>query len=341
MSARPRGIVVGLGVMGGYHLRVLRQHPDAELVALVDPAHERREAASDGSALPTFESLDQALSEVEADFACIAAPARFLPQLALEALRADLAVLVEKPMGVVEEDAARVVTEAAERNLLLAAGLVERCNPAVIALRAKLEAGEGGRIYQVHARRLSPYPGRESPTGVALDLATHDVDVIRFVCDSEVQRVYAETAEREPRGREDLLSASLRLDSGTTGVLEVNWLTPTKVRQLSVTCEAGMFVVDYLTQDLTYFAHPRTDIEWDTLRMMRGTGEGDMVRYGIARREPLVVQWDRFLAALRSEGVPAATGADGLAALSIGRAIQRSGAEHAPVAPSYRQVLST
>ena len=338
MTRAARGILVGLGVMGGYHLRVLREHPEADLVAVVDPVHERRERHGATNGLPAFESVAEAVAAVDADFACIAAPARWLPELATEALQADLAVLCEKPMGVDEDEAAKVVEEAEARGLLLAADLVERCNPAVMALHAKLQAGDGGRVYQVHARRLSPYPGRESPTGVALDLATHDVDVVRFLTDSEVSRVYAETAEREPRGREDLLSASLRLDSGTTGVLEVNWLTPTKVRQLSVTCETGMFVVDYLTQDLTYFQHPQADNEWDTLRMMRGTGEGDMVRYGIARREPLRVQWDRFLAALRGEGAPAATGRDGLAALSIARAIQRSGEEHLPVAPAYRQV---
>jgi UDP-N-acetylglucosamine 3-dehydrogenase len=174
--------------------------------------------------------------------------------------------------------------------------------------------------------------------GVALDLATDDLDVIRFTSASEIDRVYAETAGRDDDGREDLVSATLRLDSGATGIVEVNWLAATKVRQLSVTCERGMFIVDYLTQDLTFDQQPRSDIEWDTLRMMRGTGVGDMVRYGIARREPLVVQWGRFLAALAGDGPPAATGEDGAAALSIALAVKRSGVDHAGVVPDYRQV---
>jgi UDP-N-acetylglucosamine 3-dehydrogenase len=174
--------------------------------------------------------------------------------------------------------------------------------------------------------------------GVALDLATDDLDVIRFTSASEIDRVYAETAGRDDDGREDLVSATLRLDSGATGIVEVNWLAATKVRQLSVTCERGMFIVDYLTQDLTFDQQPRSDIEWDTLRMMRGTGVGDMVRYGIAHREPPVVQWDRFLAALAGDGPPAATGEDGAAALSIALAVKRSGVDHAGVVPDYRQV---
>ena len=214
------------------------------------------------------------------------------------------------------DEAAALAEEASSAGLLLAVGLVERCNPAVEALRMLLDEGIAGDVFQVHARRLSPFPGRQSPVGVALDLAAHDLDVIRYLTGSEVKRVYAETMSRTG-GREDLLSASLRLSSGATGMLEVNWLTPTKVRQLWVTCESGLFVVDYLTQDLAYYQHPASDIEWDILRRVRGTGEGDMLRYGVARREPLVIESDRFFAALAGEGQPAAVAADGIAALAI------------------------
>jgi UDP-N-acetylglucosamine 3-dehydrogenase len=332
----PRGIVVGLGRMGSYHLRVLREL--AEVVAVVDPSADRRAAVPEG--IPAFAELPEALRATEADFACVATPAGALVDAARGALEAGLAVLVEKPMATEEAPARALVAEARDRDLMLAVGLVERCNPAVEALRAMLAEETAGRIYQAHARRLSPYPGRESPVGVALDLATHDLDVIRFVTGAEVDRVYAETAGRTGESRDDLVSATLRLDSGTTGIVEVNWLTPTKIRQLAVTCEGGMFVVDYITQDLTFHQHPRVDIEWDILRMVRGTGEGDTLRYGIARREPLVVQWERFLAALAGEGQPAATGADGLAALSLAKAVQRSGEEHTAVRPAYRQVVS-
>ena len=335
-----RVILVGAGVMGSYHLRVLQAHPGIALAAVVDANLDQARAATRGMQTPCFPALADALDEVEADAACIATPAHTLAALAHEALAAGLAVLVEKPMATSEADAQALVEDARERGRLLAVGLVERCNPAVVALQAKLADGAAGRVYQVHARRLSPFPARESPTGVALDLATHDLDVVRFLLDSEVVRVYAETAERTPHGAEDLLSASLRLESGVTGVLEVNWLTPTKVRELSVTTEAGLFVVNYITQDLAYYQHPVADNEWDPLRTLRGPGEGDMIRYGIARREPLAVQWDRFAAAVRGEGAPAADGSDGLAALSLARAIQQSGREHRPVVPGYRAVAA-
>jgi UDP-N-acetylglucosamine 3-dehydrogenase len=320
--------------MGSYHLRVLRAHPGVELAAIVDPAPEKRGAAP--ADVLFFVGLTDAVSAVEAEFACLAAPANRLPELTHEALSAGLAMMVEKPMAIDEEHTDAVVADAEQRGLLLAVGLVERCNPAVMALTLMLEDDTTGSVYQVHNRRLSPHPGGGAPTGVALDLTNHDIDVVRFITDDEIERVYAETLERDGNGREDLVSAALRLTSGGTGILEVNWLTPAKVRQLADMTESGLFVVDYLTEELSYYQIPSSDIEWDTLRMMRSTGEWYMRRYGIARREPLLVQSDRFLGALADDGEPAASGHDGVATLSAARAIRRSGAEHAPIVPSYR-----
>ena len=150
----------------------------------------------------------------------------------------------------------------------------------------------------MHARRLSPFPNRMSMHGVALDLATHDIDVMRYLSGDEVARVFAETARAARRARGPAVR-DLRFDDGTTGLLETNWVTPTKVRQLSVTGEHGMFVLDYLTQDLFFYAHPTTGNEWDALAGMRGGGEGDMMRYALQRREPLRVEWEAFLAAVR------------------------------------------
>jgi predicted dehydrogenase len=130
------------------------------------------------------------------------------------------------------------------------------------------------------------------------------------------------------------------MENGTTGLLEVNWLTPVKVREITVTGEGGTFMLNYLTQELYHYSHPTKATSWDTLANMRGAGEGDMVRYALARREPLLVQWEAFLEALAGNGAPLASGHDGYAALSTARAIQRSGAEHQPVVPRYREVLA-
>lgn len=332
-----RALVAGLGVMGSIHLRVLGQLEGVEVVAAVDPSEERRGAArAQRPGLATFADLEEAIEQTRPDFACLAAPATQLPRLATTALATGTPILVEKPLAPSEEEACAMLEEAERRGLLLAVGHVERCNPAVVELKRRLDAGQAGRVYQMHARRLSPFPDRDSMLGVALDLSTHDIDVMRYLSGQEVERVYAETAQRLHDRAEDLVCATLRFDDGTTGLIETNWLTPTKVRELTVTGEAGTFVVNYLTQELSFYEHPTSSTDWSVLANMRGAGEGNMTRYALQRREPIRVEWEAFIAALDGGPPPLATGHDGFAAMSTARAIQQAGAEHRPVVPGYR-----
>jgi UDP-N-acetylglucosamine 3-dehydrogenase len=335
-----RGVVTGLGTMGAHHLRVLRALAGVDVPAIVDPDPRRRasaEAAHPGIA--AHATLAEALARHDLDFAVVAAPIEELPGLAHEALAAGLHVLVEKPTAATEDAAAAMFRDAEARGLVLGVGHVERFNPAVIALKHRLDDGLVGRIVQLHARRLSPFPNREGARGVALDLATHDIDVMRYLTGSEIGRVYAETSHPLRSLGEDLLCATLRFDDDATGVLEVNWMTPTKVRQLSVVGVRGMCVVDYLTQELCYYEHPTKPTEWDSLAGITGGGEGDMIKYALERREPLRVQWEGFLAAVR-EGRPAPVdGRDGLAALSTALAIRAAGERHEVIVPGYRARL--
>ncbi len=337
-----QGVVAGLGVMGMHHLRVLRGMPDVGLAAVVDPDPGRRAAAEAAyPGLRAHASLAECLATERLDFACLAAPVGALPALTAGALAGGLHVLVEKPTAPTEADALAMITDAEARGLVLGVGHIERCNPAVIALKQKVEDGAIGNVLQMHARRLSPFPNRQGSQGVALDLSTHDIDVMRYVTGREVARVYAET--ESPLGgvaaHEDILCATLRFDDGAVGLLETNWMTPTKVRQLSVLGDRGMLVVDYLTQDLTLHKHPTEATGWDHLAAIRGGGEGDMIRFGLDRREPLRVEWEQFLDALRSGEPAPISGRDGLAALSTALAIRASSARHSAVIPGYRSAV--
>jgi predicted dehydrogenase len=339
-TLRLRTAVAGLGVMGSHHARVLDAMPDVELVAVIDPDAGRRSSATHFAGRPaSYASLQDALDEHELDVVAVATPVDQLPEVARRALAAGLHVLVEKPTAPSQEIALALAEEAEERGLVLGVGHVERFNPAVVLLKSKLDTGMIGRIMQIRARRLSPFPNRQSMQGVALDLATHDIDVMRYLTGSEIVRVYAETDQRLHDHGEDLMCATLRFEDSCTGLLEVNWITPTKVRDLYVTGERGMFTLDYLTQELCFYEHPTSATRWDALASIRGGGEGDMIRYAFERREPLRIEWESFLDAVR-RGVPAAvTARDGAAALATAHAIQRAGRTHEVATPTYPQAI--
>ncbi len=165
--------------------------------------------------------------------------------------------------------------------------------------------------------------------GVVIDLAPHDVDIMRFLVGSDPIRVYAETEKRIHTDHEDLLWGTLRFEDGTIGALEINWLTPAKVREVVVVGERGMFRVDDLTQDLYFFENSEAkDIQWTALAALKGVSEGSMIRYAIPRYEPLKSELQAFLKSVRGECPVPVTGEDGLAALRISLALAQSGLDH-------------
>jgi predicted dehydrogenase len=179
-------------------------------------------------------------------------------------------------------------------------------------------------VFQVHARRLSPFPVRVGDAGVAFDLATHDLDLMCELAGRAV-RVSAESDRKAHRSHEDLLAAILRFESGVIGLLEVNWLTPTKVRQLTVTGERGTFVVDYLNQHLTLYENGHERGSWSELDIFDGVIEGNVVRFAIPRVEPLRAQLDAVVAAIRGDDVEYVEGEDGLRALRLALAVIEAG----------------
>lgn len=325
-------LVVGGGSMGAMHVRILHAVEGVESVVLVEPDPVRCELLlRSHPRLRAYADLATALGTERLDAACVAVPVPAAPGVAAEVIDAGLPLLLEKPMAPTVEQAHAVAERARARGVMVSVGYVERFNPAVQALKAELDAGTGGEVVHVHARRLSPFPQREGLQGVAIDLATHDLDVARFLIESPPIRVFAETSDFGASLGEDLLCASVRYASGVTGLVEANWQTPSKVRELSVTTTNGMFVVSYLTQDLSYHEGPRAASAWETLGVMKGANEGRVIRFALDRREPLAVEWERFLTAVL-EGEPAPVPVeDGIAALMAARAIVESGKTHAPV----------
>jgi predicted dehydrogenase len=173
-----------------------------------------------------------------------------------------------------------------------AVGHVERYNPALLAARARVE--DLGKVFLIATERVGPFPDRIKDVGVVKDLATHDLDLVRWLGASPVEVVAAQTSHRMGREHEDLVLATGRLVSRATFNCQVDWLTPTKRRRTRILGERGMLVADTLTGDLTFYENADQAIEWDTTQQLRGVSEGNAVRYALERREPLLVEHEAF-----------------------------------------------
>jgi UDP-N-acetylglucosamine 3-dehydrogenase len=311
--------VVGAGTMGTNHLRVLRDF-DEERVQLVGVAETHAPTLARAVSrfhVAGYSDFRELIAETHPDLVTIVVPTQLHFPVAAFALDAGIHVLVEKPIASTIQEASALIDLAAVRGVRLAVGHVERFNPAVLALKRLLAAGELGQIFYLNARRLGPFPPRIRDVGVILDLATHDLDAMRYLTGAEVERVYAETQQRVHEQHEDLLLGLVRFDNGVVGMLDVNWLTPTKVRELGVTGERGMYLINYLSQDLYFYENDYTPTNWDALRSLTGVSEGTMTRLKVQKAEPLWLEYEDLIQALGSDTTPTVTGEDGLAVLRL------------------------
>lgn len=311
--------VIGAGSMGMNHLRVLRDFPEDEVQLVgVAETHEPSLARAMGRFhIAGFTDYQQMLDQARPDLVAVVVPTHAHFEVAAAVLDAGSHVLIEKPITASIDEAMTLLTKATDGKRKIAVGHVERFNPAVIELKRQISAGSLGQIFSLHARRLGPFPPRIRDVGVILDLATHDLDVMRYLTTAEVEYVYAESQQQVHQRHEDLLLGLIRFSNRAIGVLDVNWLTPTKVRELSVTGERGMYLVNYLSQDLYFYENDYTTTTWDALRSITGVSEGTMSRLKVQKAEPLRLEYEDIFAALRNDTEPTVSGEDGLAVLHL------------------------
>jgi predicted dehydrogenase len=291
-----RAGLIGLGAMGRNHARVLGGLDGVELVAVADPGGDPN---GWGQRLPVLPDV-AALLERQLDYAVVACPTGFHVEVGLALAEAGVAALIEKPLAHTTAGALTLVEAFESRGLVAGVGHIERYNPALQQLRARLEHGELGEVYQVQTRRQGPFPHRIADVGVVMDLATHDIDLTAWVSGQEYAEVAAQTFHKSGRPHEDMVAITARLSDGAIANHLVNWLSPFKERFTMVTGTRGSFVADTLTADLTFHANGATETAWEALRAFRGVAEGDSTRFAFPKREPLLVEHERFRDAVLS-----------------------------------------
>jgi UDP-N-acetylglucosamine 3-dehydrogenase len=311
-----RGAVVGLGMIGRHHARLLQASPEVDFVGAVDPDGDRYGAVHERDRL--FATIDD-LPEV--DFAIVAVPT----ETHLEAVRAlaprGAHLLVEKPLAATAAEAEEVIEVVRQAGIRAAVGHVERFNPALLELRRRLD--ELGEVLLIRTERVGPFPDRIKDVGVVKDLGTHDLDLVRWLGRSPVQSLAAQTGHVMGREHEDLVLVTGRLASGVTFSCNVDWISPTKIRRTRVLGERGMFEADTLTADLTLFRNgDRATAPW--LQQQRGVTEGDMTRFAIAKPEPLGSELQAVLAMVRGEESAVVTLEEGLETVRVAEAVLES-----------------
>ena len=319
-GARLRAGLIGLGAMGRNHARVLAGLDGVDLVGVVEPDAGSIDAAQ---GRPVFASAAELLAH-GLDYVVVACPTGMHEEVGLSIADAGVCALIEKPLADTVEAARQLVDAFESQGLVAGVGHIERFNPALQNMRARLELGELGDVFQVVTRRQGPFPHRIADVGVVMDLGTHDIDLTSWVTGQDYVSVAARTVSRSERPHEDMVAAIGQLSDGTIVSHLVNWLSPLKERYVAVTGELGCFVADTLSADLTFYANGAVASQWEAVRAFRGVSEGDMIRYAIAKREPLLVEHEVFRDAVAGVSNDIVTLAQGLRTVEVAAALLQS-----------------
>ncbi|RME88642.1 MAG: gfo/Idh/MocA family oxidoreductase [Anaerolineae bacterium] len=320
--------VIGVGTMGRNHARVLASLPHVQLVAVADVDEDAARQAASTYRAQAYTDYRTMFDREALDLVIIAVPTRLHMPIALEAIERGIHCLIEKPIASSVEEGEHIVAAARQASVKVTVGHIERFNPAVLELKRRLAAGQLGRVFQVMARRVGPFPPRVTDVGVVFDLATHELNIMEYLVASPIASLYAETEQEIHVHHEDLLSGLLRFENGTVGVLDINWLTPKKIRELTLIGERGMFQVNYLTQELHFIENGEITDQWDGLVALMGVSEGRHIKYELQRREPLRLELEHFVRAVLDDVPPLISPEEALRAVYLAEKMLESGRRH-------------
>jgi UDP-N-acetylglucosamine 3-dehydrogenase len=292
--------VVGVGVMGCNHARVLSELSTIQLIGVADP--DRKQADFVGRTLGCRTVPDVAsLIALGVDAIAIAAPTHLHREIALTCIRHGIHVMVEKPIASSPEEGREIIAAARRAGVQLMVGHVERFNPAVQAIK---EAVRNEEILSIAITRVGPFPPRMSNVGVVIDLAVHDIDLISWFTGSDIVEVQPQLSSAKAE-REDIALLQFRTASGVLAHINTNWLTPFKARTVHVATKRKYVIGDLLTRQVTECFGFQPD------------GSYSMRHLSVGHAEPLRAELLAFLSCIRQGSRPAVTGEEGVASLEI------------------------
>ena len=303
-----RVAIAGAGFWGMNHARVLSDLKDCELVGICDIDIGRaRRAAEKYRVEAYFNDFETMLKQAKPEAITICTPSTSHVELTISSLHHGLDVLVEKPMATSAEEALKILSTQEKVGRLVMVGFIERFNPAVRLAVELLSNDEIGQIILTYSRRIGWWPERIGDVGVVKDTAVHDIDLTMMLFGETPESISARVGRLKHR-YEDHAQIFLTFSTGRSAIIEANWLTPRKKREIHITGERGVISVKFIEQELV--------IEKE-----------DYVRIpNIKYSEPLRMELEHFIQCVKTSTKPMVDVVDGYRASLIADIILESAA---------------
>lgn len=316
--------IIGCGVMGRYHARTYKQFKDVDLVAVCDINQKAAKDLADFYNTKYFTNFRDLIKKMSLDAVSITVPTKLHHQVALAFINSGISVLVEKPLAENVKQARDIANLAKQNKVTLLTGHIERFNPAVEKLQQLLNNGEFGDILSIVVKRVGLFPSRIQDTDVVTDLAVHDLDIITNIVGKLPNSVFARGGGGLTDNRIDY--AEIYLNFGNfASFLEVNWVTPVKIRNLSITGTKGYGELNYISQKLDLYRTNYIMKKSDKFsQFVVKSGKVSKQQVPITRVEPLKLEIENFINSVKGFNKPKVSGEDGVRAVMLAEAVKKS-----------------
>jgi predicted dehydrogenase len=300
MSGKIRVAVIGAGVFGRHHLRILGQSPHAELIGVFDVVADRAQVAASEYKCLAFQSLSDCTGKIEA--AVVAVPTSAHADAGVPLLENGIDVLIEKPIAADSASARRLVEAAACNQRILQVGHLEHYNPAVVALKKIVTIP---LFFEIH--RLSLPGPRSLDVDVVLDLMIHDLEIVLDLVGAMPEDIQA-AGISVLSDKADIANVRLAFPGGCIANLTASRVSTERVRKLRLFQPHQYISLDYQKQEAAAF----------TVSEQKQIG---FQMLPVSKEEPLKLEVEAFLEAVHTRTRPAVSGEEALRALDVALAV--------------------
>lgn len=306
--------VIGLGSMGKHHARIYSEF--GVLTAIADIDQELVKKIATEHNCKWYVDYNKMLENEKLDAVSVVVPTSLHKKVALDVIRKGVNLLVEKPIADNIIAGEEIVNAAKAKGVKLMVGHVERFNPSVRRLKELISDGKLGKITSLVAKRVGLSPPRVKDSNIIIDLAVHDIDIMSYLLGNSAKILSCVGGIAMTNGREDY--AEILLDFGGVGCfIQVNWITPIKIRQLAVTGTKGYAELNYISQKLVVY-ESNYEKEFDDFGdFVIKFSNPNTITIDMSASEPLKNELREFIDCIEKDREPEVNGDVGLSVLEV------------------------
>src|SRR3989304_4818805 len=315
--------VIGVGNMGRHHARNYSEITGVNLAAVSDIEPKIGKEIAKRFNCRYYADYRELLNKEKLDLVTIAVPTKLHKEVALGAIAKGIHILIEKPIAGTVADAKIIVQKAKQKGIKFTVGHIERFNPAVLKLKEMADKGKLGKITSIVTRRIGPMPAQIKDANVVIDIGVHDIDMMNWFYGKLPNAVVAGGGNALNKMRQDYVDIFLKYGE-CSGLAQANWITPVKIRKLTLSGTKAYAELNYITQELDFYeCNYSTDYDDFGEFVIKFGDQKDKRVIKTENFEPLKAEIKSFIKAIKTNSRPMVTAREAIDALDIACRVDR------------------